>query len=344
MHANLRPDLGFAPSMTSVERGDPEGFGDALSQLVIPGDLHVRAACQQQIRIEACKLIGGGVMTRIDISLPLNVTHTRRHVAQAGDDILVMVAMEGRGMVSQQGKELHFGPGDITFRKANMPSAVAVSEPSRVIVFRVSKERFFGPYLRYASAFVAAMSPAGDPLAAQVQSYLVRVAPRQPLLNPVSQFLAEQSLIALLGAVYCEAALVPTTHDAYTDRWSAIVAFLDANLRDVDLSVEAVCHAVGVSKRLLHKLFEARGLRYGCYVTRRRLDRARDELENERLHGLSISEIGFRCGFGDPSHFSRCFRSAFDTSPGLYRLARRGPTAAGGQGARRSLPETPRRP
>ena len=47
-----------------------------------------------------------------------------------------------------------------------------------------------------------------------------------------------------------------------------------------------------------------------------------EELANERLAQLSVTEIAFRNGFNDPSHFSRAFRDRFGTTPGGYRAAR----------------------
>jgi len=74
-----------------------------------------------------------------------------------------------------------------------------------------------------------------------------------------------------------------------------------------------------VSKRYIHKLFEARDLQYGSYVLKERLGRCHDELLNPLLSGLSIEQIAWRNGFNDPAHFSKRFRGSYGVSPREYR-------------------------
>lgn len=92
-------------------------------------------------------------------------------------------------------------------------------------------------------------------------------------------------------------------------------------LRDPDLSIEGLGAAVGVSKRYLHKLFQAgAGDTLGRYILARRLDRCRDDLLNPALSAQSITAIAFNWGFNDASHFSHTFKRRFGVSPKAFRL------------------------
>ncbi len=56
------------------------------------------------------------------------------------------------------------------------------------------------------------------------------------------------------------------------------------------------------------------------YLVGVRMQAARDLLENT---DLPVTEIGLRCGFGQPSHFATTFRKVLGLSPRAWRLARR---------------------
>jgi AraC-like DNA-binding protein len=50
-----------------------------------------------------------------------------------------------------------------------------------------------------------------------------------------------------------------------------------------------------------------------------RLERARRHLADPQFSHLSISEVGWRCGFTDSSHFARRFHQCYGLSPRAYR-------------------------
>lgn len=90
---------------------------------------------------------------------------------------------------------------------------------------------------------------------------------------------------------------------------------------DPELDAIAVAGALGISPRYLHKVLAREGTTYSRELIRLRLDRARAMLADRRFDQLSVAEIGHRCGFCDPSHFSRRFKSDTGLNPGAYREA-----------------------
>jgi AraC-like DNA-binding protein len=73
----------------------------------------------------------------------------------------------------------------------------------------------------------------------------------------------------------------------------------------------------------MHKLFENAGQSFAHYLRLRRLERCRAELVHQLYAHLSITEICFRWGFNDSSHFSHAFREQYGMSPRDYRKAKR---------------------
>ena len=78
-----------------------------------------------------------------------------------------------------------------------------------------------------------------------------------------------------------------------------------------------IAEALGISMRQLERKFVADvGITPRDYRLQLRLTRARWMIEHT---DLSVTDVGFECGFGDCSHFSRAFTSHFKVSPSSLR-------------------------
>lgn len=89
------------------------------------------------------------------------------------------------------------------------------------------------------------------------------------------------------------------------------------------ISLEEVAASAGISSSEAGRCFQKY---YGKapieYMIEYRLDQARRLLESSEL---SVKEIGFECGFYDPSYFTRIYRKHFGITPGkLPEIRRRG--------------------
>ncbi|QNT69401.1 helix-turn-helix domain-containing protein [Defluviicoccus vanus] len=93
-------------------------------------------------------------------------------------------------------------------------------------------------------------------------------------------------------------------------------------LADPSLCPARVAAAHGISTRQLHRLFRQVGTSFSEFVRHRRLEHCRDDLADPGLRGLPMTEIAFRWGFSDSSHFSRCFRAAYGCTARDFRAGR----------------------
>jgi AraC-like DNA-binding protein len=66
-------------------------------------------------------------------------------------------------------------------------------------------------------------------------------------------------------------------------------------------------------------LFAAHGTSYGAELLRVRLELAARLLHQPQFGDLPVTEIAWRAGFADPSHFYRRFRERFGMPPGVFR-------------------------
>lgn len=91
------------------------------------------------------------------------------------------------------------------------------------------------------------------------------------------------------------------------------------NASDPELSASTVAAKFRISPRYLHKLFEHSNDSFAQLVLEERLQRAAADL-SVRERQLSVSEIAYRSGFGDLSHFCRAFRKRFGMSGTSFRF------------------------
>ena len=84
-----------------------------------------------------------------------------------------------------------------------------------------------------------------------------------------------------------------------------------------ELTVADIAFSVNISPSHLSHLFKQEtGMAPIDYLTGLRLEKAKELLCSL---DLSISEIAERCGYEDPSHFSRVFKKAQGIPPSVYR-------------------------
>lgn len=94
---------------------------------------------------------------------------------------------------------------------------------------------------------------------------------------------------------------------------------IELRLGDPELSLVHIAESNRVSTRYLQKLFAEYGDTFRAYRLRRRLERARADIQSPICADLSITEICFRWGFNDPAHFSRSFSKAYGITPRTCR-------------------------
>lgn len=98
-----------------------------------------------------------------------------------------------------------------------------------------------------------------------------------------------------------------------------VLQYVDTNLRNSNLSPAYIAKALGCSARHVHRAFEGTGTTATSYIRERRLIGSSEELSDPQYAHDSISDIAFRWGFSDISHFSRSFRSQFGVPPSEFR-------------------------
>ncbi len=96
-------------------------------------------------------------------------------------------------------------------------------------------------------------------------------------------------------------------------RLRSVQQWIEAHIREPNLSLERVASANGMSLRYLHLLFERCEMSASEWIWSRRLQLAYEGLV--RGEGRSITTIAFDHGFNSSAHFSTMFRRKYGVSP-----------------------------
>ena len=105
---------------------------------------------------------------------------------------------------------------------------------------------------------------------------------------------------------------VPTRIGVRHPKLSQVIQMMEANIEE-PISPSLLAKEVGMSTRQLERLFR----RYlnrspKRYYMELRLQKARNLLMQT---DMSVINVALACGFASPSHFSKCYRAHYDTTP-----------------------------
>ncbi|WP_372890474.1 GlxA family transcriptional regulator [Rhodosalinus sp.] len=105
---------------------------------------------------------------------------------------------------------------------------------------------------------------------------------------------------------------IPTRIGVRHPKLSRVIQMMEANIEE-PISPAVLAREVGMSTRQLERLFR----RYlnrspKRYYMELRLQKARNLLMQT---DMSVINVALACGFASPSHFSKCYRAHYDTTP-----------------------------
>ena len=112
---------------------------------------------------------------------------------------------------------------------------------------------------------------------------------------------------------------VPTRIGVRHPKLSQVIQFMEQNIEE-PISPSILAQNVGMSTRQLERLFR----RYlnrspKRYYMQLRLQKARNLLMQT---DMSVINVALACGFASPSHFSKCYRAQYNTTPYRERVHR----------------------
>jgi AraC-like DNA-binding protein len=100
---------------------------------------------------------------------------------------------------------------------------------------------------------------------------------------------------------------------------SSVMLYIEQHFRD-SIDQKDLAQRCGMTTFRFSRLFkEANGLGFTDYILDKRMNFAKDLLDNSQM---PITSIGYEAGFKDPSYFARAFKQFANCTPSEYRQAR----------------------
>ena len=101
-----------------------------------------------------------------------------------------------------------------------------------------------------------------------------------------------------------------------------VVAYMEDNLGNSDITIDDIAQAVAVSRTSLHrKMKQMMGTSPMEFLREARIRKAAKILTTT---DRNVSEIAYQCGFSDPKYFSKCFKATFGQTPTEYKQSTAG--------------------
>lgn len=256
-------------------------------------------------------------------SSPLDVYRRRMDISKATDSsYLVKVQVEGEGLVQQFGRKAHLAPGDFTLCLSSEPYELHFDQEYSQIVLSVP-ESLLEECVQQPSQHLGVRMDSAVGANGLFSQFVTSIASRLDSMDGLLARRLEANVIDLLATTlgYAQEAqkrdlLSAGVKSEYIHR---IKYFIRRNLDDERLNPDWIAAAHHISKRYLHMLFEDQSVSISRYIQQLRLESCRAALADKSFAGHSVSEIAYRYGFKDASHFSRTFKNEFGETPARYR-------------------------
>lgn len=235
------------------------------------------------------------------------------------DAYFLIILLSGNYCLQQNGREVFLQAGDMSLYDATLAHQISCSQKFSKLIVSIPR-----PLLKDRIAGVehcTALRIPGNSGIGAITANFIRSTLSQTKQITTDEFsaLSENSLDLLTLAL---ASVRPEKFNLSKSRsltLNQVKDYIEKNLTDSEMNSKLVANNVGLSPRYINLLFKDEETSLMRYIWQRRLENSREDLLDPRHHGERISDIAFRWGFNDLSHFSRVFKQRFDNSPKDYR-------------------------
>jgi len=246
------------------------------------------------------------------------VVRTQRDIDTApADHYSVFVQLRGHSVISQGDQALAFLPSDIAISDGRFPFVADMRGGNGYRAIAVIPREMIdrrAPWLK------------GKPLhKLAADRAFVDLAKRHVLELTAPDSTLSEGATGLLTENLCNLLSLASAHDVVPNRlqpelqMEAILVFCRQHLHDPELSPQRVADRFGISVRTLHLRFAQIGETFGRWLLEARLQACSAALRDINQRGVNISDIAYRWGFNDLSHFNKVFRARFDHTPREWR-------------------------
>lgn len=269
-----------------------------------------------------------GAVNVVELTVsPSEVLRTPKMIRQTDPELCcAVVAVHGKLVVSQAGREAVLGERDVAFYDSSLPFGLGLgagAEPATILRAHIPRG-LLGLSAERTRELVARPLTGTSGIAGLLSQFLTGVAAGSAAYRPADLprlgTVAHDLLTAVAGHHLDDEAAAPDASRART-LMVRIERFVRQRLHDPNLTPGTVAAAHHISVGHLHRLFSAGGTTVAAWIRQERLEHARRDLADPALGRLPVHRIAARWGFKDHATFTRAFRTAYGVPPQDYRRA-----------------------
>jgi AraC family transcriptional regulator, positive regulator of tynA and feaB len=304
-----------------IEPGDRDDALDAaFNDSEVPQ--RVRYAFPAQLarhRIELFELGPGAHLLR-NTGTGIHIVRGPREVRSgAPEQLAVCLQGNGTGQLDWDGGQYVKKPGDLSLQDTTRPYSYRQSgrNDHKVVVIDPALLTLPVDLIRQAAHTLPA-----SPLYPLVRQHFVGLCDDPRDLPPDASARLGRATAQLVAALITTAVGDSRRREALGDSLLLrITMYIDDHLADPELSAGQIAAAHSVSLRQLYRVWARsdHGVPLREWILRRRLERARGQLNDCNPVEMTIAAIARGNGFPNASHFARQFRQAFETTPREWR-------------------------
>lgn len=260
-------------------------------------------------------------LSRLVINTSHAVTRSRRAIARSATQRFNLnYILSGGFTVIRGGEEIRLAAGECILLDSREPYRVVSAERAVHASLHLPPQ-WLGYWLPRPERLVGCALRPGTQWYRALAACIEEAATFSAIPESMHSLCADQiaGAFALAADTKARAPAVPQVQKLYQRLHDAMTEMAS----DPQLDASAVAAAVPISLRYLHKILAQFGTTYSHLLCEIRLARAAHMLMDRRFNDLPVTEIAWRSGFRDPSHFSRRFRERFGHTPGSFRQAQR---------------------
>jgi AraC-like DNA-binding protein len=272
----------------------------------------------------------GGLRIAEVISQPAIIQHTPADVAHAEAVVYFFVLqIEGSSLNAQDNRVARLASGDFSLCTTARPYQMTFPVPGRRIVVTIP-DSLLRRHLACPDNVVAVRMQGSRGMNMLLGNFVKSFwSCRKEAVEPAVALRMSYTILDLIAAAYscapearCEQSSLVAAHRV------RIIGYIEAHLRDSDLTPRRVAQACRITARYLHHLFANESETVTEYIQRRRLEECARALIAVPVRGRLVTEIAFDYGFNSLTHFGRVFRNRYGLTPSEYRRAARPPDEA----------------
>ncbi len=234
---------------------------------------------------------------------------------------LIKFQLTGNCSTKHYGREARLSPGDFVICSSCEPYQLEFKTNYQQAVFAMPQlalqEMFQTP-----DDYLGLRMGNEEPTNGMLAQFVYSLSQRMNQLNPEALQSMEANLLDLLitslkNQKNNHKKIIETSPEQHLQR---IKRMINMHIKDFRLGVDFIAQTESISKRYLHMLFKTQNISVSKYIQQLRLDGCYKDLTNSEFNNISISNIALAWGFGDLSHFNRCFKAQYSHTPRQIRL------------------------